>query len=45
MDNSDFHADTEPMAYSGMHGIRLPSLAGVPPAKNIKVTALVGGQK
>jgi hypothetical protein len=27
-----------------MHGIRLPSLAAIPPAKNIKVTALMGGQ-
>ncbi|MFL6719867.1 MAG: hypothetical protein ACJ8G3_26270 [Burkholderiaceae bacterium] len=44
MANSDFHADIEPTACLGMQEISLPSLAVMPPAKNIKVTALVGGQ-
>jgi hypothetical protein len=42
--NSDFREDTGSTACISMQGIRLLSLAGVPPAKNIKVTALVGGQ-
>jgi hypothetical protein len=42
---SDIRADTGSTACSSVQGIGLLSLAGMPPAKNIKVTALVGGQK